>query len=49
VSDAQLALYSAWASISGLVVSLGSLVYVRSIRANIVKIQEKAKAAPIDG
>ncbi|WP_296000968.1 hypothetical protein [Rugamonas sp.] len=43
MSDAQLMLYSSWASIIGLAVSLVSLIYVRSIRANIVKFRRKQR------
>jgi len=43
MTDAQLVLYSSWASIIGLAVSLVSLVYVRSIRANIVKFRRKLR------
>src|SRR5471030_2464147 len=43
MTDAQLVLYSSWASIIGLAVSLVSLVYVRSIRANIVKFRRKQR------
>lgn len=43
MTDAQLTLYSSWASIIGLAVSLVSLVYVRSIRANIVKFRRKLR------
>lgn len=43
MSEAQLALYSGWASIIGLLVSLISLAYVRSIKANIVKFRRKQR------
>jgi len=43
MTGAQLTLYSSWASIIGLAVSLVSLVYVRSIRANIVKFRRKQR------
>jgi hypothetical protein len=43
VTDAQLAFYSAWASIVGLAVSLVSLLYVRSIKTNIVKFRRRQR------
>jgi len=43
MTGAQLTFYSSWASIIGLVVSLVSLLYVRSIRANIVKFRRKLR------
>lgn len=43
MTGAQLSLYSSWASIIGLAVSLVSLVYVRSIRANIIKFRRKQR------
>lgn len=43
MSPDQLALYSGWASIIGLVVSLASLAYVRSIKANIIRFQRKQR------
>jgi hypothetical protein len=43
MSPDQLAFYSGWASIIGLAVSLASLAYVRSIKANIIKYQRKQR------
>ncbi|MYN08737.1 hypothetical protein [Pseudoduganella aquatica] len=43
MSPDQLAFYSGWASILGLAVSLLSLAYVRSIKANIIKYQRKQR------
>jgi len=41
ISDEDLTLYSSWASIFSLLISIISLLYVRSIRANIVKFRRK--------
>lgn len=41
--DAQLTFYSSWASIAGLVVSVISLLYVRSIKTNIVRFRRKQR------
>lgn len=43
MSPDQLALYSGWASIFGLAVSLASLAYVRSIKANIIEYQRRQR------
>jgi len=43
MTEAQLTFYSSWASIVGLVVSLASLAYVRSIKTNIVKFRRKQR------
>lgn len=43
MNEAQLTFYSSWASIAGLVVSLVSLVYVRSIKTNIVRFRRKQR------
>lgn len=43
MSPDQLAFYSGWASIFGLAISLASLAYVRSIKANIIKYQRKQR------
>jgi hypothetical protein len=43
MSDAQLAFYSAWASIISLFVALVSLVYVRSIKTNIVRFRRRQR------
>jgi hypothetical protein len=43
VTDVQLTFYSSWASIVGLVVSLISLLYVRSIKTNIVKFRRRQR------
>ena len=43
MSPDQLAFYSGWASIIGLAVSLASLAYVRSIKANIIRYQRKQR------
>jgi hypothetical protein len=39
MTDAQLATYSSWASLLGLGVSVISLLYVRSIKKNIIKFR----------
>lgn len=43
MSPDQLAFYSGWASLIGLAVSVASLAYVRSIKANIIKFQRKQR------
>lgn len=43
MSDAYLTLYSSWASIISLFISVISLIYVRSIKANIVKFRRKQR------
>ena len=43
ISDEDLTLYSSWASIFSLLISIISLLYVRSIRANIVKFRRKQR------
>lgn len=40
---AQLTFYSSWASLAGLVVSVVSLMYVRSIKTNIVRFRRKQR------
>lgn len=43
MTDAQLAFYSSWASILGLAVSIASLLYVRSIKSNIIRFRRKQR------
>ena len=43
MSPDQLAFYSGWASLIGLAVSLASLAYVRSIKANIIKFRRRLR------
>lgn len=43
MTDVQLTFYSSWASIVSLVVSIISLVYVRSISTNIIKFRRKQR------
>lgn len=43
MNEAQLTFYSSWASIAGLVVSVVSLMYVRSIKTNIVRFRRKQR------
>ncbi|KQV79781.1 hypothetical protein ASD15_17265 [Massilia sp. Root351] len=43
MSPDQLAYFSGWASIIGLAVSLASLSYVRSIKANIIKFRRRLR------
>jgi hypothetical protein len=43
MDDTQLAFYSSWASIIGLAVSAVSLMYVRSIKTNIVKFRRRLR------
>ncbi|CAN7450096.1 hypothetical protein LJR289_002952 [Pseudoduganella sp. LjRoot289] len=47
MSPDQLAFYSGWASLFGLVVSLASLAYVRSIKANIIKFRRRLRLQQI--
>lgn len=43
MTDAQLAFYSAWASILGFIISLITLAYVRSVKTNIVNFRRKQR------
>ncbi|EZH81724.1 MULTISPECIES: hypothetical protein [Aeromonas] len=43
MTDAQLTMYSSWASLIGLGVSVVSLLYVRSIKKNIIKFRRKQR------
>lgn len=43
MTDAQLSYLSSWASLIGLVVSIASLLYVRSIKKNIIKFRRKQR------
>lgn len=43
MTESQLSAYGSWASILGLVVAIVSLVYVRSIKKNIVRFRRKQR------
>ena len=43
MTDAQLACYSAWASILGFIISIVTLAYVRSVKTNIINFRRKQR------
>ena len=47
ISDQDLTFYSSWASIISLFISIVSLWFVRSIRANIIKFRRKQRVSKI--
>jgi DNA-directed RNA polymerase specialized sigma24 family protein len=47
MTDAQLTFVSSWASIISFFVSIASLLYVRSIKANIVRFRRKQRIRQI--
>ncbi len=43
MTDLQLSFYSSWTSIASLLMSVVSLAYIRSIKANIIKFRRKQR------
>lgn len=49
MNEAQLTFYSSWASIIGLTISIISLLYIRSIKTNIVRFRRKQRLRQLSG